>query len=68
MYFLLLLPALTRRLVILTEADMYDRCMQEVSEGRVPSEIRFALVELPPDLQEALSKAQKAASDEVTPR
>jgi hypothetical protein len=57
-----------RRLVVLTEKDMFDKCLAEVAGGRVPPEIEFALAEIPDELREKLKKARKASSDEVQPK
>lgn len=53
-----------RRLMVLTEADMHALCLKEQQSGRVPAGIEFHLVKLPPDLDEALRKARRAASRE----
>ena len=66
MFFLLLAPC-KRRLVILTDRSMFDRCQNEVAAGRVPSSIEFLHAELPVPLTERLAASQKAASQEVTP-
>ena len=66
MLFLLLAPA-TRRLVVLTERDLYERCLQERAGGRVPQQIEFVHAELPQPLQARLRTAQRAASAESKP-
>lgn len=64
----LLLAAADRRLVVLTERDMYARCLKEAEGGRVPSSIEFALAEIPASLDAKLRLARGAASNEVAPR
>ena len=66
MYFLLL-ANVQRRIVILTERDMYNRCLQEKGSGRVPSSIDFLHAELPEHLQERLRGSRQVASREVSP-
>jgi len=67
MYFLLLATA-DRRLVVLTERDMYERCLKEAEGGRVPSSIEFLLAEIPGSLETKLRLSRGTASDEVSPR
>ncbi len=67
MFFLLLVKA-ERRIIILTERDMYDRCLKEVDNGRVPTAIEIARVEIPEELSLKLQEARKVASDEVSPQ
>jgi hypothetical protein len=66
MLFLLMVHA-KRRLIILTEKDMFEICQKEKGNGRVPEEIEFLHAELPVNLAAALRKARKMASDEVSP-
>src|SRR3989304_5563447 len=63
MYFLLLAQA-ERRLVVLTESDMYAQCQKEVAGGRVPKSIEFIHAELPDDLQSRLVASRHVASGE----
>ena len=67
MYFLLLAEA-KKRLVVLTEKDMYEQCLKEAGAGRVPTSIEFVHVELPAELDARLRKSRAAASKEVSPR
>jgi len=67
MLFLLLAEA-ERRLIILTERDMFDLCCREKEAGRVPAEIEFLHADIPGDLRARLNAARKTASDEVQPR
>jgi hypothetical protein len=66
MLFLLLVEA-EKRLIVLTENDMFTLCQKEKNNGRVPAEIEFLCAELPDDLSSELSKARKRASLEVSP-
>ncbi len=66
MLFLLMAKA-EKRLIVLTEKDMYDLCLKEKANGRVPEEIEFLHVELPAALAMALEQAKKKAADEVSP-
>ncbi|MFB3880981.1 MAG: hypothetical protein ACE149_06940 [Armatimonadota bacterium] len=65
-YFLLLAPV-SRRLVVLTERDMFEQCCQERESGRVPDSIEFVLAEVPECLAAKLVQARAVASREVTP-
>lgn len=56
-----------RRIIILTERDMYDRCMQESLAGRLPKCVEFCLVEVPEHLISALKQSRAQASREVSP-
>jgi len=63
MYFLLLAKA-ERRIVVLTERDMYDQCLKERAGGRVPEEIEFMLADIPAELRGRLMAARQVASGE----
>lgn len=67
MLFLLMVEAKTR-LIILTEIDMYDRCLREKAAGRIPHQIEFVHAEIPDDLKNRLLAAKQIASQEVTPK
>lgn len=67
MLFLYMAQSVSRRLIVLTEADMLERCEREASGGRVPPGIEFVLAPIPVDLQTRLKEARAAASKEVTP-
>lgn len=67
MFFLLLVDA-DRKVVVLTESDMYDQCLKERDGGRVPDEIEFMCAELPPELQMKLVSARDKSSQEASPR
>lgn len=67
MLFLLLVEA-DRRIIVLTESDMYDQCLREREGGRVPVEIEFVCACLPDELKGKLLEARGLASQEVSPR
>jgi len=66
MYFLLL-ANVQRRIVVLTESDMYELCQKESAGGRVHSSIEFVHVEIPAELGTRLKTARSKASEEVSP-
>jgi len=63
MLFLTMVEA-RRRLVVLTERDMFDQCEKEVTGGRVPPEIEFACAVIPDELRSRLIAARLKASGE----
>ena len=67
MFFLLLVNEV-RRVVVLTELDMYKLCLKERSNGRVPLSIEFLHAEIPEGLRERLENAATAASREMLPK
>jgi hypothetical protein len=67
MLFLTLVEA-ERRLVVLTEQDVYEKCLAEVAGGRLPPEIEFALAVIPDELRAKVMKARDASSKEVSPK
>ena len=54
----------TRRVVILTENDMFEQCKKESASGRVPPEIEFVCAEIPAELRTKLIAARLQASGE----
>jgi hypothetical protein len=60
MLFLTMVEA-QRRIVILTERDMYDQCTRERAEGRVPPEIEFGCAVLPDEINRRLVAARQKA-------
>lgn len=66
MLFLLMTQA-KQRIILFTEADMYQIFLNEKDKGRVPQEIEFLHAEIPAELAEGLKAARKLASDEVSP-
>lgn len=65
--FFLLLAEVQRRIVVLTEPDMYDLCQKELTGGRIPSSIEFIHAEIPVELRSRLVTARAVASREVSP-
>ena len=63
MLFLTMVEA-KRRVVVLTEPDMYEQCLKEKTGGRVPPEIDFAFAALPEELNARLVAARHNASVE----
>lgn len=63
----LIMATAERRVIVLTEPDMHAICMKEMEGGRVPKNVEFALVELPPDLASRLQGAREKSSQEVRP-
>ncbi len=54
-----------KRLILLTEKDMYDKCVHEQDNGRNPAEIEFCLVKIPANLKRKLNKARQLSIDEI---
>lgn len=65
--YFLLLTAARKRIVIFTERDMYERWLKEAEDGRVPSSVDFAHVNIPQELNTKLHASRQTASQEVTP-
>ena len=63
MLFLTMVDA-KRRIIVLTERDMYDQCEKEAAGGRVPPEIEFVCALIPDDLRLRLVAARLKASGE----
>jgi len=64
----LMMAEVIRRVLLFTEADMYELCKREKENGRLPATLEFALVaDLPAGLRERLCGARKVASREVSP-
>jgi hypothetical protein len=63
MLFLTMVDA-SRRVVVLTEHDMYEQCLRETGGGRVPPEIEFVYAPLPDELNKRLVAARQKASVE----
>lgn len=64
MFFLLLAQA-QRRLVVLTEPDMFELCQKELKAGRIPPSIEFHRAQIPDDLLRRLKVARDEASKEA---
>ena len=56
-----------KRIIALTERDMYELCEKEKRDGRVPLNIDFVYAKLPENLAIRLMEAKKFASSEVSP-
>jgi hypothetical protein len=67
MLFLLLAKEPEKRIIVLTEPDMFEVCAKEKAGGRVPQQIEFVLADLPDELRKKLTQARKNASKEVSP-
>lgn len=66
LYFLLLVPNIEQRMVILTEPDMAELCEKEKENGRIPSYIEFFHAKIPKNLIAKLRIAREYASKEVS--
>jgi hypothetical protein len=64
----LLMTHAKRRLVLLTDKDMYDLCIGEKNSGRMPTEIEFFHCPVPDELEQRLAESRKKAAEEVTPK
>ena len=67
MLFLLEAQSLKKRVMVLTEQCMLDRCLGQRRLGRVPVQIEFLLAALPGDKRLKLDQHRAVASDEVLP-
>jgi hypothetical protein len=65
--FFLLLAEVHKRVVVLTERDMYELCLKERVGGRVPANIEFVHTEIPQQLANKLRSSRAQASKEVSP-
>jgi hypothetical protein len=65
MLFLTMVEA-ERRVIVLTEPDMFDQCKKESAGGRVPPEIEFVCAEIPDELRARLTAARLKASGEFS--
>ena len=63
MLFLTMVEAI-RRVIVLTERDMFDQCGKEAAGGRVPPEIEFFCASIPDELRTRLAWARLKASSE----
>ena len=63
MLFLTMVEA-NRRLIILTERDMFEHCEKDAAGGRVPPEIEFSCAIIPDELRARLVVARLKASEE----
>ena len=67
MLFLLLTPNVEKKMIVLTEKDMYEQCIAEIAAGRAPKEIEFMYAEIPDALRVKLAESREKASREVKP-
>lgn len=67
MLFLLMAVGVQRRMLVVTEKNMYDLCVKEQASGRAPDNIEFVLAEIPDALRGKLIAARALASKEVSP-
>jgi hypothetical protein len=56
-----------RRMIVLTDEAMYDLCRRQILKGRMPAEIEFTFIAVPPVLQAQLRRSHEQAALEVTP-
>jgi len=68
MFFLLLTPNVEKKIIVLTEKDMYEQCMAEITAGRAPKEIEIMHAEIPDALRIKLAESREKASREVRPK
>ena len=65
MLFLTMVEA-KRRVIVLTEKDMFDQLAREFAGGRVPNEIEFVLAAIPDELRTRLIAGRLKASGEFS--
>jgi hypothetical protein len=53
-----------RRIIVLTERDMFVQCEKEKAAGRIPPAIEFAFAEIPDEMNRRLIAAREKASNE----
>ncbi len=54
-----------RRVVVLTEADMFRACQTQKTAGRLPTSVEFLHARVPPALAKRLRRARRTSSREV---
>lgn len=64
----LIMASAKRRIIILTEKDMHEKCISEHAGGRVPPEVEFILADIPAALRMRLAAAKAKSSAEVSPK
>jgi len=62
----LLLASCERRLIVLTESNMFAHCQKEMTAGRLPRNIEFLHADIPQELKSRLATSQRAAFREMT--
>jgi hypothetical protein len=68
MFFMLLTPNFEKKIIVLTETDMFEKCNAEIAAGRAPKEIKFMYAEIPDVLRARLIESREKASKEVKPK
>lgn len=64
-YFLLLAAGAEKKVMLLTERDMYEAWLEETDHGRVPDSVLIRCVDIPGPLREKLERARRNAIDEM---
>ena len=67
MFFLLLTTNVEKKIIVLTEKNMYEQCIAEIAAGRAPKEIEFMYAEIPDTLRVKLAESREKASRKVRP-
>jgi hypothetical protein len=57
-----------RRVVVLTEPDMFAACQSQKTAGRLPRNVEFLHARIPKDLAARLRRARRKSSREVAPK
>jgi hypothetical protein len=66
--FFLSMTSARYKVMVLTEEDMFGRCIAEKENGRIPDEIQLTMATLPAALADDIRVARELASAEVSPR
>ena len=67
MFFMLLTPNVERKIIVLSEKDMFEKCKAETAAGRAPKEIEFMYADIPDALRAKLIESRNKAAKEVKP-
>lgn len=62
----LMMAQVQRRMVMMTDRDMFELCQDERRKGRLPKSIEMFHAEVPPELESRLKDARRIAAEEVT--
>ncbi len=57
-----------RRIVVLTESDMFRTCQSQKTAGRLPRSVEFLLAKIPTRLASKLRRARRRSAREVSPQ
>ena len=57
-----------RRVVVLTESDMFHTCQSQKTAGRLPRSVEFLLARIPTSLAARLRRARRKSAREVSPQ